>query len=456
MSADYRSLARRLSSVSGGARVVALIVVVTAAIAAIMRPGATARGGDDATAVVRRGDLEAVLKESGTLRPAQSVTYRSPISGTELEVVHLAPEGLYVQEGDLLARFDTSDLVRELDRGRQAARQAAMDLRVAESEQESAADELYSVEQGEKALEVEELRAALQLSEKKLESQRAEYEALKPMLEKGYITALELQRSALALEQFEMETAIARRKAALLSDRTQPRVQRRAELQVAQRAAALENARQRLADAGRLTATLEQAIAACSVYARRPGLVVYEESLSAVPRRKVRVGDRVTSTQGLVTIPEVDRMLVEASVRELDVHRVQVGLPATVRVDAYPDRQFKGRVALVGAMARTAADRVFEDRRFDLTVALEDNSRDLRPDMTARVEILVASRSSALLLPLRAVRFEGAGAEVQLVRGRRLERRAVPTGLMSEFDVEILGNLAEGDRVLIGDGTRLP
>jgi multidrug resistance efflux pump len=428
------------------------LIVMGAAIGAMLLPRVTARDGDEDTVVVRRGKITVVLKESGILKPAQSMTYRSPVPGTELEILELAPEGAWVQEGDLLARLDTSDLSRELERARQAARQTAVDVRVAESERESAADDLYSVEHGEKALEVEETRAALRLSEKKLEVQRAEYNGLKPLLEKGYITADELQRSALALEQSEMETAMSRRKLELLSDRTQPRTRRRAELQVAQHATALENVRQRLTDAERLVQAFQQTIAACSLYARRPGLVVYEESLSAIPRRKIRVGDRVTQTQGLLTIPELDGLLVETSVRELDVHRVRAGQPATIRVDAYPGRQFTGRVVSVGALARSSAERAFEDRRFDLKIEMDGSSRDLRPDMTARVEILVAERTSTLLLPLRSVRAGRAGADVQVLRGRRVETRSVQTGLTSEFDVEILSGLAEGEQVLTPSG----
>src|SRR5262249_27458784 len=139
------------------------------------------------------------------------------------------------------------------------------------------------------------------------------------------------------------------------------------------------------------------------IYARRPGLVVYEELLSANPRRKIRVGDRVTASQGLVTIPEVNRMLIEASVSEAEMHRVQPSQPAAGRGEGFPDVGLTGRVARIGALARASADRPFEDKRFDLVIELDPTTADLRPEMTARADIVVGAKSDALLVPINAV-----------------------------------------------------
>src|SRR6266702_1649737 len=58
------------------------------------------------TTYVGKGPLTAQLTVTGTLRPAQSITYRSPLAGREAEIIELAPEGLRVSEGDLLVRLD--------------------------------------------------------------------------------------------------------------------------------------------------------------------------------------------------------------------------------------------------------------------------------------------------------------------------------------------------------------
>ena len=66
------------------------------------------------TVLVHRGTLTLRLTETGVLRPAQSITYRAPLAGRELEITFLAPEGFKVNEGDLILRLDTGELEAEL------------------------------------------------------------------------------------------------------------------------------------------------------------------------------------------------------------------------------------------------------------------------------------------------------------------------------------------------------
>ena len=97
-------------------------------------------GAEDGMVVeVSRGELTARLTSSGTLKPIQAITYRSPVPGRDIEIRDLAPEGSRVQSGDVLVRLDTTDLEIELARVRQENRQAQLDLQVAEGEWDEAA-----------------------------------------------------------------------------------------------------------------------------------------------------------------------------------------------------------------------------------------------------------------------------------------------------------------------------
>lgn len=403
------------------------------------------------SATVARGTLTVRLTETGTLRPAESITYRSPLGGREAEIVSLVAEGMGVSEGDLLVRLDTTDLKRELERAVQEARQAEVELQVAEVELQEGRDTVESLKEGEGALGVEEARSGLRLAEKKAERLRDEHEKLKPLMEKGFITRDELDRAAFEAEQAESDLQLARRKADVYIRRTHPQGEQRAQLQLAQKQAALENARARAREARARVRALQESIEGCGIHARRAGLVVYEEFLGANPRRKVRVGDRVTQSQGLVTIPEVKRMMVEASVNEADVHRVQPGQPATITLDAFPGLRLAGRVVRVGTLARGSADRALDEKRFDLVVEIDPTGADLRPEMTARVDILVGERGRVLLVPVNAV-FEHQGVPVcHVLRPFRVETRQVDLGESNGLYAEVLAGLREGERVALTD-----
>jgi len=405
-------------------------------------------------ATVHRGTLTAVLTTTGTLKPIQSITYRSPLAGREAEIVELAPEGGHAKAGDLVALLDTTELQRDLSRAKQDVQQARMDVVVAEIEKQEADAAVKGVAEGEGALAVAEARTRLQAAERKAVRLRQEYAQLKPLLERGFITREELKRTEDELEQAEQDLALAKKRDDVAAGLTHPRETQHASLQLAQKQSQLENARSRAIEAdGRLHALNEQ-IEHCRIVARRPGIVVYEEVLGANPRRKIHIGDRVTASQGLITIPEVNRMLLEASVSEADMRRVHAGQRATVRVEAFPDRRLAGTVARVGTLARASADRPFDEKRFDLIVELDAPDADLRPEMTARADVLIGTRANVVLAPINAV-FDDNGAMVAHVRGRTgLATRPVEVGETDGVSIEIVKGLDDGDDVMLSAPAR--
>lgn len=419
------------------------------AVCALAVFGYWARAGaaDDLVATATRGELTARLTSSGTLKPLQSITYRSPIPGRDVEIRDLAPEGSRVNAGDVILRLDTTDLEIELARVRQDHRQAQLDLQVAEGEYDEAGAEVKAVVEGEGALTVEEARSALQRAEKKAERLRDEYEHLKPLLEKGFITRDELARTEEQLEEAEDATTLARRRSDIVVQMTHPREQKRAALALSQKAAQLGLQRTRLGELQIRLDLLERLIEGCTVRARGAGLVVYEENLQVNPRRKLRIGDRVFATQGVVTIPEVSRMQVEASVSESEVHRVAPGQIAEVRVEAFPDLKLTGKVTRVGTLATTSATRPFDDKRFDLVITLDPTSAELRPEMSVRSDVIVGSRGDVLMVPVTAV-FNNQGTRVVYVVGATsTEPRRVDLGQSNDRMVEIVAGLREGERV---------
>ncbi len=259
-------------------------VLVFALIAAVFWVRA---GADDGMVVeVSRGELTARLTSSGTLKPIQSITYRSPVPGRDIEIRDLAPEGSRVQAGDVLVRLDTTDLEIELARVRQENRQAQMDLQVAEGEWDEAGAEVKAVTEGEGALTVEEARSTLQRAQKKAERLRQEYEKLRPLLDKGFITREELARTEDSLEEAEEELLLARRRTEVIVQLSHPREQKRAALALAQKAAQLGNA-----------AHPRQRNRAAAQHADQPGERVHHPRPRAGPGRLRRKSQRQSAAE---------------------------------------------------------------------------------------------------------------------------------------------------------------
>ena len=151
------------------------------------------------------------------------------------------------------------------------------------------------------------------------------------------------------------------------------------------------------------------------------------------------------SAPTFVTIVDLTRLQVHTYVDEVDIGKVNLGQEATFAVDAYPARDFAGRVAAIYPTA-TIQDNVV---KYIVALNITDDSPGLlRPEMTASVRIALDARS-VLAIPARAIRRDG-GRNVVTVRGDEGDMvRPVRIGWRDGPWIEIVEGLRAGDRVLL-------
>jgi HlyD family secretion protein len=106
---------------------------------------------------------------------------------------------------------------------------------------------------------------------------------------------------------------------------------------------------------------------------------------------------------------DLSRIRIEAQVNEADVGSVAEGNGVTFTVDAYPDRQFEGRVTQV----RLAATELNNVVTYTVIIEAQNEDRRLFPGMTANVMIESARRDGVLRLSNDALRFKPRGAQAQ-------------------------------------------
>lgn len=99
---------------------------------------------------------------------------------------------------------------------------------------------------------------------------------------------------------------------------------------------------------------------------------------------------------------DLSRIRIEAQVNEADVGAVAEGNTATFTVDAYPDRQFEGRVTQV----RLAATELNSVVTYTVIIEAANEGRKLFPGMTANVNIVSATRDGALRVSNDTLRFK--------------------------------------------------
>ena len=170
-----------------------------------------------------------------------------------------------------------------------------------------------------------------------------------------------------------------------------------------------------------------------------------------VSRLQVREGEMVVigiqNQPGttLMTISDLSSINAEVKVAEADVLRLAIGQPATVTLDAIPDRTLAGRVVEIGASALPTQGTGAAAREFRVVVRLDEASASLRPGLTCDAEILAQERQNVVTAPLQAVvlrqRPDGQDETpgVFVVREGRAVFTPVTTGIIGGLDIEISG-----------------
>ncbi len=179
----------------------------------------------------------------------------------------------------------------------------------------------------------------------------------------------------------------------------------------------------------------------------------------------VSAGGGFTRT-GIGTIVDMDSLEVQVDVNENFINRVRADQQATAKLNAYPDWQIPAHVIAVIPTADRSKGTV------TVRIALDQKDARILPEMGVRVAFLAdlpqdkggkpgaglpgAGRPApGVTLPPNAVQGSDTIGAVFIVHGDTVERRAVRLGAGSSDSVTILSGLTAGERVAVGDFTRL-
>lgn len=164
-----------------------------------------------------------------------------------------------------------------------------------------------------------------------------------------------------------------------------------------------------------------------------------------VSDRAVSGGDVVQPGTALYTVIDPSSMRLEASVPASRLSELRMDAPVEFMVNGYPGRVFIGRVSRINPTADPATGQV------DIMVSIPNAGGSLVGGLFAEGRV-GAQVHEGLIAPLEAVAFVAGSASVLRVRGGRVERVAVQTGLRDEQSerIELLTGVAAGDTLLLG------
>ena len=168
-----------------------------------------------------------------------------------------------------------------------------------------------------------------------------------------------------------------------------------------------------------------------------------------VGRVYVDLGAKVTPQTPVALIVDMDRVKVKIDVVERDLPKIKIGQEAQIKVDAYPEEIFKGKIWKVSPVVD------LESRTAPIEILISNPKHLLKPGMFARATVITKESKYTLIIPRDALMKEEDSIFVFVVKDNQASRKEVTTGMSQENLIEIKDNLDLGEEVIVMGKTRV-
>ena len=394
-----------------------LVVIAVAGIAINARTGSIP---NVTTADVTRGDFVDYIQIRGDIRPAKSIQLAAPLeAGGELQIMKLVKNGATVKKGDVVVEFDATQLNQRLMERRS-------ELKTAEGEiEQSLAQTKITAEQ------------------RQTEVMKAKYDVERAKLDLGkreIVSRLEYENAKLALNDAEqrlkeVEAKTVSTQAAIEAELTGRRRRRD----------------KALADVERTLRSID----ALKLVAPADGTInILPNPRSGGPFGgggvEFREGDRAWAGAGILELPDLSSIHLEARLDESDRGRLKVGQSATVKIEAVPGKDFAAKVDLISVLARVDFSSGWPPvRNFDLGLILDERDPRIRPGMTATARIAADRLPNVTLVPAEAIFQKDGRPVVYRLNGSKFDEQSIEIVRRGREQAAVSAGVDVGDKLAI-------
>lgn len=423
-----------------------LVGLVTAGFATLRANLGAASNGSLQTYVVKRGGMLVTITEDGNLESADNLDIKCEVAGGST-ILWIIEDGKEVAQGAEIVRLDSAQLEEQINQQRIAYEKARATHIQAEKDYEVAKIAVQEYLEGTYRQQLQDLEANITIALANLGSAENSLQYTERMFRKGYVSPLQLETQKFAVERAKLDLASAKTAKDVLERFTKAKTLQGLESQ-RDTAEAKKNAEKAAFDLeeGKLK-RLEGYLKKCVIRAPKAGMVVYANEQSRGrfgPQQGVDIkeGAQVREQQTILRLPDLTKMQVKVAVHESKVERIRPRMRARIRIQ---DKDFQGTVTSVASQPEPTSFFSAAVKEYATTVKIDGEPRDLRPGMTAEVEILVATLDNVLSVPVAAVFEQGGQTFCCVKRGNKIEPRRVLLGMSNNDFVQIMPASGEGE-----------
>jgi HlyD family secretion protein len=448
--------------------------------------GYQTKGNRPIVATVIRGELKILVGDRGELESVKAVQVINDLEGGG-KLVSIIDEGKRVKKGDVCCQIDTDAFLKELSlqeikyqtaEGKvktsisavsQARNKGDSEINKADLTWKLAVIDLeaYDDPQGEYQKDLEKAKGVLELNRKQLKESEDELIFTRDMVKDGHIPPSQLRPKEQSVEQRKFEVKAAEAELTVLqkftrkkkiteleakSKETKLELERTKEIQKSAIDSAIAD--QKAAESNEVIEKkqmerIKEQIDRCTIKAPADGIVVYSNSRWSDESSRIRPGAQLYYRQEIFQLPDLSNMKIKLKIHESVIKKVQVGMPATITLDALQNRVLHGKVLKIATIAQADGWRGGGIKQYETEVSIEDlpSEAGLKPGMTGMVNILVGTIPDCVSVPVSAVTEYNEIKVVYIVNGSTITRREVQVGESNDQFMQIISGLEPGEEV---------
>ena len=435
------------------------------------------------TYIVEEKTLRDTVIERGALESQETVLGKCEVPGHGHKIVFIVPEGSMVKKGDEVVKFSSDAIdkliaekkvqVNEAERKLETAKQ---EIRVKQNESDSlVSDAEFALAQAEIALEkyrdgdyqqaVADLQRSISEGEAELERSVDELQNFRALVKKGIRSPEQLRNIELRVQSHRHRVVRDRRQLEVLTKYTYreqmtllkhnvedgklklERAKTTAEAQKRQAETEVSRAERNLKLQQDELKETEAAKEKCVILAPQPGTVAYANEYWWSDDRKIREGAEVHEGKSIFNLPDMSRMQVKVSVHESVVNKIKKDQKASIRIDAFPDHKFKGEVMTVSQLSDSSYFRTTQNYEVIVRILEIPDGVDLKPGMTAEVEVKVGTYKNVLAVPVTTVTENYGQSYVFKKSKNEFVKHRIEIGRVTNSFIEATDGLAVGDEL---------
>jgi len=366
------------------------------------------------TAKVKKGTFPIEVTTTGELVAKSSDKIYGPSALRQIQVYQvkiqdIIPDGSVVDSGQYVATLDRTEISTKIK------------------------DEQTNLEKFESQMTKTRLDTSLELRRARDELVNLKY-------------ALEEKKIALEQSKYEPPATIRQVQIDLeRAERTFEQTEKNYKLQLEKAIANMQEVNASYTQAQRKLEQLTDILKQFTVTAPKAGMLIYRRNWDG---NKQGIGSTVNAWENVVAeLPDLSEMISKTYVNEIDISKVKVGQPVNIGIDAFPEKNFTGKVsevANIGEQLQSSNTKVFEVR-----IKVNEFDSILRPAMTTKNTIITAVIDNVTFIPIEALFSNDSLSYVFRKDGRSITKQQVIAGLSNENEIIIKTGLKAEEEVLL-------